>query len=166
LRDGLARTALLAPAGSNLLNAAFEPARTPFDWLCRDQAIVDAFMADPLCFKDLHPDSLVSFLGAAQRLSDPVALRNIRSDLPIYVFSGSEDPVGQQLRGLHRLVGRYRDAGLHDIAFDFYPGGRHEMLNETNRRQVQTRLLGWISRTLKKLNDDDRHVFSDLELQH
>jgi alpha-beta hydrolase superfamily lysophospholipase len=164
--DGLARAARPETAGSNLLNAAFEPARTPFDWLCRDQAIVDAFMADPLCFEDLQPDSLVSFLGAAPRLCDPVALRNIRSDLPIYVFSGSEDPVGQQLRGLHRLVGRYRDAGLHDIAFDFYPGGRHEMLNETNRRQVQTRLLGWISRTLEKLNDDDRHVSAALELQH
>jgi alpha-beta hydrolase superfamily lysophospholipase len=54
-----------------------------------------------------------------------------RSDLPIYLFSGSEDPVGQQLRGLHKLIARYRDAGLSEIAFDFYPGGRHEMLNET-----------------------------------
>jgi alpha-beta hydrolase superfamily lysophospholipase len=164
--DGLARTTLLAPVGSNLLNAAFEPARTPFDWLCRDRAIVDAFMTDPLCFADLRPGSLASFLGAAQRLCDPLALRKIRSDLPIYLFSGSEDPVGQQLRGLHTLIGRYRDAGLRDIAFDFYPGGRHEMLNEINRRQVQTRLLGWISQTLEKLNDDDRRVSIALELQH
>jgi alpha-beta hydrolase superfamily lysophospholipase len=164
--EGLARAALAETAGSNLLNAAFEPARTPFDWLCRDQAIVDAFMADPLCFEDLHPDSLVSFLGTAPRLYDPVILRKIRSDLPIYLFSGSEDPVGQQLRGLHTLIGRYRDAGLRDIAFDFYPGGRHEMLNEINRRQVQTRLLGWISQTLENLNDDDRRVSIAPELQH
>jgi alpha-beta hydrolase superfamily lysophospholipase len=164
--EGLARAALPETGGSNLLNAAFEPARTPFDWLCRDRKIVDAFMADPLCFEDLHPDSLVSFLGAAPRLNDPVALRRIRGNLPIYLFSGSEDPVGQQLRGLHRLIGRYRDAGLRDIAFDFYPGGRHEMLNEINRRQVQTRLLGWIFRTMEKLNGDDRRVSTALELQH
>jgi alpha-beta hydrolase superfamily lysophospholipase len=162
--EGLARAALPETAGSNY--AAFEPARTPFDWLCRDRSIVDAFMADPLCFEDLHPDSLVSFLGTAPRLRDPVALRKLRSDLPIYLFSGSEDPVGQQLRGPHALIGRYRDAGLRDIAFDFYPGGRHEMLNEINRRQVQTRLLGWISRTLEKLNDGDRRVSTALELQH
>src|SRR4029077_17666544 len=56
--DGLARAALPATAGTNLPHAAFEPARTPFDWLCRDQAIVDAFMADPLCFDDLQSDSL------------------------------------------------------------------------------------------------------------
>ena len=164
--DGLARAPLLAFAGRNLLNAAFEPARTPFDWLNRDQVVVDAFMADPLCFEELHPDSLVSFLGAAPRLRDPAALRRIRRDLPICLFSGSEDPVGQQLRGLHTLIGRYRDAGLRDIAFDFYTGGRHEMLNETNRREVQTRLLGWISRTLEKLNDDDRRVSIAPELQH
>jgi alpha-beta hydrolase superfamily lysophospholipase len=164
--DGLARAALPETAGSNLLNAAFEPARTPFDWLCRDQTIVDAFMADPRCFEDLRPDSLASFLGAAPRLYDPAALRKIRRDLPIYLFSGSEDPIGQQLRGLHKLIGRYGDAGLRDIAFDFYPGGRHEMLNDINRRQVQTRLLGWISQTLEKLNDDDRSVSIALELQH
>jgi alpha-beta hydrolase superfamily lysophospholipase len=164
--EALARAALLETAGSNLRNAAFEPARTPFDWLCRDQAIVDAFVADPLCFKDLQPDSLVSFLGTVPRLYDPVALRRIRSNMPIYLFSGSEDPVGQQLRGIRTLIGRYRDAGLRDIAFDFYPGGRHEMLNEINRRQVQTRLLGWISQTLEKLNDDDRSVSIEPELQH
>jgi alpha-beta hydrolase superfamily lysophospholipase len=164
--EGFARTALQETAGSNLLNAAFEPARTPFDWLCRDQAIVHAFMADPLCFEKLHPDSLVSFLGTAPRLYDPVALGKVRSDLPIYLFSGNEDPIGQQLRGLHKLIARYRDAGLSDIAFDFYPGGRHEMLNEINRRQVQTRLLSWISQTLEKLSGDDRRVSTALELQH
>jgi len=99
-------------------------------------------------------------------LYDPVALRKIRGDLPIYLFSGSEDPVGQQLRGLHTLIGRYADAGLRDIAFDFYPGGRHEMLNEINRREVQTRLLGWISQTLEELNDDDRRISIAPELQH
>jgi alpha-beta hydrolase superfamily lysophospholipase len=163
--EGLARAARPETAGSNLLNAAFEPARTPFDWLCRDRAIVDAFMADPLCFEALHHESLVSFLETAPRLYDPVALHKIRRDLPIYLFSGNEDPVGQQLRGLYTLIGRYRDAGLRDIAFDFYTGGRHEMLNETNRREVQTRLLGWISQTLEELNDDDRRVSIAPELQ-
>ena len=123
-------------------------------------------MADPLCFEDLHPDSLASFLSSAPRLCNPVALRKIRGDLPVYLFSGSEDPIGQYLRGPRTLIDRYRDAGLRDIDFDFYPGGRHEMLNETNRCEVQTRLLGWISRTLEKLSDDDRSVSAPLELQH
>jgi hypothetical protein len=40
------------------------------------------------------------------------------------------------------------------------------MLNEINRRQVQTRLPGWISQTLEKLNDDDRRVSIAPELQY
>jgi alpha-beta hydrolase superfamily lysophospholipase len=149
--DGLTRIARQAPAGSNILNVAFEPARTPFDWLSRDQTVVDAFMHDPLCFAELRPEALASFLGAGPVLADPTALRNVRHDLPVYLFSGSDDPVGQQLRGVHVLIDRYRAAELSDISFDFYPGGRHEMLNEINRRDVQLRLLGWISRTLDKL---------------
>ena len=33
-----------------LMNAPFEPAPTPFDWLSRDNEEVGAFIDDPLCF--------------------------------------------------------------------------------------------------------------------
>jgi alpha-beta hydrolase superfamily lysophospholipase len=127
-----------------------ERARTPFDWLSRDSAVVDAFINDPLCFAQLQPAANASFLGAARRLSDPVSLRKIRTDLPIYLFSGSEDPVGQQLEGAQVLIERYHKAGISDISHDFYPGGRHEMLNEINRAEVLARLLGWISAVLER----------------
>jgi alpha-beta hydrolase superfamily lysophospholipase len=148
--DGLARLASSAPEHMNILNAPFEPARTPFDWLSRDSAVVDAFINDPLCFAELQPAALASFLAAAPRLSDPIRLRKIRQDLPICLFSGSEDPVGQQLKGVELLTERYHDAGIYDISKDFYLGGRHEMLNEINRDEVRARLLGWISAVLAK----------------
>lgn len=148
--DGLAHLASTAQAGTNILNARFEPARTPCDWLSRDTAIVDAFMSDPLCFAELQPAAFGSFLGAARRLADPIQLLALRRDLPIYLFSGSDDPVGQQLVGVENLIERYREAGVHDVSHDFYPGGRHEMLNEINRGQVLSHLLGWISTVLEK----------------
>src|SRR5262249_42188385 len=148
--DGLARLAGSAPAGKNILNERFEPARTEFDWLSRDSAVVDAFIKDPLCFAQLQPAAFASFLSAGDRLSDPVQLGKIRSDLPVYLFSGSEDPVGQQLEGVRILIERYHQAGLSDISKDFYFGGRHEMLNEINRDEVQRNLLGWISAVLER----------------
>jgi alpha-beta hydrolase superfamily lysophospholipase len=148
--DGLARLARSAPSSFAILNDAFEPARTPSDWLSRDDAVVDAFLDDPLCFAELKPAALASFLAAAPRLADPVNLQRIRDDLPIYVFSGSDDPVGQELLGVQALIERFREAGIHDIAHDFYSGGRHEMLNEINRAEVRARLLGWISAELDR----------------
>lgn len=149
--DGLARMVRSAPAGQNILNARFEPARTPFDWLSRDKAVVDAFINDPLCFGQLQPTSFASFLAAAPRLSDRASLRKIRRDLPIYLFSGSDDPVGQQLKGVETLIERYRQAGVHDICHDFYLGGRHEMLNEINRREVLESLLNRVSALLDRV---------------
>jgi alpha-beta hydrolase superfamily lysophospholipase len=153
--DGLAKLARQAvPKKNNFLNAGFEPARTPFDWLCRDPRVVDAFMNDPLCFGALEPASAQSFLAASMRLADPDALSEIRPDLPMYLFSGSNDPVGQQLEGVRTLIERYHKAGVSDISYDFYEGGRHEMLNEPNRGQVRTNLLVWLSGVLG-MNDQD-----------
>ena len=133
-----------------MMNAAFEPARTPFDWLSRDNAEVDAFINDPLCFPSLKPDSMESFLDAFPRLADPREIRKVQDDLRVYIFSGSADPVGQKLEGVRVLIDRYRSAGLTSIAHDFYSGGRHEMLHERNRRDVIANLLVWISGVLNK----------------
>jgi alpha-beta hydrolase superfamily lysophospholipase len=151
--DGLARLAQSVSAGEDpmkLVNAAFEPARTPFDWLSRDNAEVDAFIDDPLCFPSLKAGSMESFLDAFPRLADPREIRKVRTNLPIYIFSGSDDPVGQRLEGVRALIDRYRGAAITSIAHDFYPGGRHEMLHELNRRDVFTNLLVWISGILER----------------
>jgi hypothetical protein len=55
-----------------------------------------------------------------------------------------------RLEGVRALVERYRGAGITSIAQDFYPGGRHEMLHELNRREVFTNLLVWISGILER----------------
>jgi alpha-beta hydrolase superfamily lysophospholipase len=148
--DGVAKLARRALAEkNNFLNAAFEPARTPFDWLSQDPSVVDAFMNDPLCFGALQPASAESFFAASTRLADPDSLSEIRPDLPVYLFSGSNDPVGQQLEGVRILIDRYHKAGVNDISCDFYEGGRHEMLNEPNRDQVRTNFLVWLSTVVK-----------------
>jgi alpha-beta hydrolase superfamily lysophospholipase len=151
--DGLARVAQsMSPSEDpmKLMNAGFEPARTSSDWLSRDNAEVDAFINDPLCFLSLKPESMQSFLDAFTRLADPQEIRKIRDDLPVYILSGGDDPVGQRLEGVRALIDRYRSAGLTSIAQDFYSGGRHEMLHETNRRDVITNLLVWMSSIIKR----------------
>jgi len=82
-------------------------------WKSRGPArAVVQFMNDLLCFPTLQPKSTESFLAASARLADTNALSKIRSGLPMCLFSGSEDPIGQQLQGIRTLIERYRQAGI------------------------------------------------------
>lgn len=140
------------PAGRARLqdyNAAFAPARTPFDWLSRDPAAVDAYRADPLCGFSLTPESRASMLAAATRMADAAALAQVPWDLPLYLFSGGADPVHGGLAWFDPLVQRYRNAGFTDVMVRLYPGGRHEMLNEINRDEVVADLLAWVERVIR-----------------
>jgi len=148
--SGSAALDLLPPpdgeGGLKSFNKAFEPARTPFDWLSRNPAEVDKYIADPLCGFDATPESMMSIFTAAQAMFEPDALKRIRPTLPIYLFAGDKDPLNSNLAGLTPLVERYRAAGIKDVTTDFYPGGRHEMLNETNRAEVVDNLKRFVLR--------------------
>ena len=146
------RTQAVQQAGAARLqdyNRAFEPARTPFDWLSRDPDAVDAYIADPLCGFSLKPACRASMIAAAARMLDPEALRGVRRDLPLYLLTGDADPVNGALTWFHPLEAAYRDAGLRDVTARIYPGGRHEMLNETNREEVIGDLLSWLGRIMQ-----------------
>jgi hypothetical protein len=82
-------------------------------------------MNDPLCFPTLQPKSTESFLAASAQLADTDAL----SKMPMYVFSGSEDPIGQQWQGIRTLIERYRQAGIRNISHDFTKGGTKCSMN-------------------------------------
>jgi len=144
--------ALLAgggPVSLELLNAGFEPGRTKFDWLSRDEAEVDAYIADPLCGFDVPDSAMGSMfqLGAGAR-HDP-RLAQVRSDLPIYVISGEFDPVvGPRQVFTQALLDSYGAAGLTKIEHRVYAGGRHEMFNETCRDQVEAELIDWLDRVM------------------
>jgi alpha-beta hydrolase superfamily lysophospholipase len=146
----LSGTAGPAPIRAESLNAAFEPQRTPYDWLSRDPAEVDKYIADPFCGIRFAPASQASFMALRERRIDPEALAKVRKGLPVYVFVGDADPINDTLKRLVPLIDAYKAAGL-DVTLEVYPGGRHEMLNETNRAEVVANLKGWLDRTVASL---------------
>jgi alpha-beta hydrolase superfamily lysophospholipase len=135
-----------APADLTALNAGFEPARTEFDWLSRDEAEVDRYVADRLCGFGLDQPGTKGLVLAAPRLGEPDALAGIRSDLPVYLVAGSADPLNFELALLQLVEQRYRDAGLTDITTDYHQDARHEVFNETNRAEITANLVGWLAR--------------------
>lgn len=136
----------LADAGPDMLaalNQPFQPARTPADWISRDHAQVDAYMADPLCGFALDAEAMGGLVAAAPRLAAP---EGIPAELPVYVMVGEHDPVNGKLEFSDVLAERYRLAGLSDVTYRTYPEARHELFNETNRDAVVSDLLAWIDR--------------------
>jgi alpha-beta hydrolase superfamily lysophospholipase len=138
--------------GPGVMNGAFEPARTDWDWLSRDEAQVDAYVADPLCGFALEDDAMASMFELGARARHDPRLSSVRRDLPIYVISGEMDPVtGPGQANARALIDSYQAAGLSRIDHRIYPGGRHEMFNETNRAEVEADLVAWLDSALADL---------------
>jgi alpha-beta hydrolase superfamily lysophospholipase len=122
-------------------NAPFEPARTSFDWLSRDADEVDRYIADPMC----GDDNPLTY-GFLIDLFDVVApargqLASIRC--PVFVIAGDHDPAAAM--GVHAttLADALEADGV-DVDVALYEGARHELLNEVNRDQVTTDIIGWL----------------------
>ncbi|MEX1266445.1 MAG: hypothetical protein WEA08_05935, partial [Woeseia sp.] len=56
------------------------------------------------------------------------------------------DPVGGR-HGMTRLAAAYERTGHTAVTLRIYSGGRHEMLNETNRDEVTEDILDWLERS-------------------
>ena len=128
-------------------NKAFSPARTPYDWLSRDEREVDAYVADPLCGLPFTTQLAIDVLDALPRVTSLASLAAIRKDMPIYVFSGERDPVGANIKG---LIQDLKAAGFTRLTTRLYPGARHETLNETNRDEVTRDLIAWLDEVVGK----------------
>lgn len=131
------------PAGLEAFNAGFEH-RTGYEWLSRDEAEVDAYVADPLCGFDLPETTVPSLFGAAARLADPEELRAIRPDLPLLIVSGQADPLAGGGDLVQLLGQRYRAAGITDVTVSIHDGARHEIFNETDRDATTAEVLDWL----------------------
>jgi len=126
-------------------NKAFKPNRTDFDWLSRDEKLVDKYVADPFCgtifsirfFKDL-----INGLEYVNKLKNA---EKIRKDIPLYLFSGKKDPVSKNGKQVSDVFNMYKKAGIKDVEMKIYPEARHETLNEINKEDVYNDILNWLN---------------------
>jgi alpha-beta hydrolase superfamily lysophospholipase len=140
---------IAAALSTGSYNKPFKPNRTPFDWLSRDEQEVDAFCSDPLCGPRCSSGFYRDMIGGLAAIHRKSAIARIDPTLPVYIFCGSADPVGEMGGSPAKLVNAYRAHGIKDLEFVVYPDARHEPLNETNREEVSEELLNWLLRHCK-----------------
>ena len=130
-------------------NKAFAPARTPFDWLSRDTAEVDKYMADLRCGFLFTARGYYDMFTGLKSLSRLHRLAALPGNLPVLFISGDADPIGTQGKGVNTVAQQFRDAGVRDVTVRLYPGARHELFNETNRDEITAELIDWLNRHMK-----------------
>lgn len=143
------RSALLNAMLFGEFNKPFEPARTPFDWLSRDPAEVDKYIADPLCGFVPSVQLYIDMLDGVREASKASCQAGIPKNLPIYIFNGSRDPVAGNVG---QLLAAYKAAGLTNVSHKVYADGRHESLNEINREEVTRDLIAWLGAAVARYN--------------
>ena len=141
------RSALIEWLSFGSFNKAFKPNRTPYDWLSRDPAQVDAYASDPLCGFRCTNQLWIDLLGGLQQISKASNLAQIDPGLPLLIIGGECDPVseGKRLTDLARAL---RNAGNRQLQLNLYPQARHELFNETNRDEVMADVIKWLNQAL------------------
>lgn len=125
-------------------NRGIKHARTTFDWLSRDVAAVDLYIADADCG---FPCTNGFFRDLADGWRDYSNLKlydNISPELPLLLISGTADPVGNFGRGVKKSADLYRRHGLKDVQLKLWPEARHELLNEVNRHEIYQFVVDWL----------------------
>jgi alpha-beta hydrolase superfamily lysophospholipase len=135
------RSALLNALLFGQFNRPFAPARTAFDWLSRDAAEVDKYVADPLCGFVPTVQLFLDMLDGVKQASSAACQGGIPKSLPVYIFNGGADPVAANVS---QLLAAYEAQGLRSVTHKVYEGARHECLNETNRDEVTAGLIAWL----------------------
>ncbi|MBR5093471.1 MAG: lysophospholipase [Oscillospiraceae bacterium] len=125
--------------------------RTTFDWLSRDPETVDKYIADPLCGFVAKISLYRDMMEGVKFVTDQRNIDKMNKEAPVYFMSGDMDPVGDYGAGVEKAYHAFCDAGLKDVSMKLYPGGRHEMLNETVREDVMKDILAWIDEKLQKI---------------
>lgn len=129
-------------------NAAFKPTRTDFDWLSRDPAEVDAYINDPDCGFVFSAGGFADLLRGLSTVNDDRVVARVPKELPIHLTSGDKDPVGANGKGVEAVAAQLRRVGVRDVTVKLWPEARHEILNETNRDEVEVEILEWLDARL------------------
>lgn len=138
------RSPLLDQLAFGAYNKGFAPPRTRYDWLTRDNALVDAYIADPRCGFMPTASLFSDMMGGISYISKPANLARMNKTLPVFFISGDKDPVGENGKGVKKAFALFQKAGMRDATLKLYPNCRHEILNEIGKETVMEDVLNWL----------------------
>lgn len=126
-------------------NSYIPEARTFFDWLSRDEEVINGVFKDPLYRIHCSNNLFLELFKGIQEIQCQNYVSNIPKDLPILLMSGDKDPVGHWGKDVPELAKLYKSLGIKKVDYKLYPGARHELINEINKNEVIQDIINWLS---------------------
>ena len=118
--------------------------RTDFDWLSKDEEVVEKYVEDPMCGFDFTGNGYRALADLIWKSLKKSNVEKMPVTLRVLITSGAEDPVGDYGAGPKKLYKQFLDEGMQKIDFKIYDGDRHEILNETDHEKVYEDIYEWI----------------------
>ncbi|OJF77715.1 MAG: hypothetical protein BKP49_01685 [Treponema sp. CETP13] len=138
------KSSFLANASFGKYNDKIDIKKTEYDWLSRDEDEVKKYIDSKYCGFPASASFFRDITAGLLAVHKAKAIANIPKKLPIYFIAGEADPVGDYTNTVKKLIEVYKQNGIENVQHSFYPGARHELLNETNRIEVMNDILHWI----------------------
>lgn len=137
--------------------------RTKFDWLTRNQNIVGQYMHDGFCGYICSVGLYNDIIKILKNITTPYMVRRTRKDLPIYIISGKNDPVGNFGNDIYHCVSMFQKLGFTSVECTLYAESRHELLNELNQKEVMLGIMKWLNTTIDAADSGDTSVNKSTE---
>ena len=110
-------------------------------WICSDEAVVDAYNADPLCQFHFTLNGYAALLALLNTTYNTKGWTITQPELPIWFFSGGDDPCRGNDTRFQQAVDRMAELGYQNVNSTLFPRMRHEILNERNKAVVYAEIL-------------------------
>lgn len=149
---GKHRSSFLNRLAFGSYNHRFDAPKSQYAWLSREESIVRKYEQDPLCSFVFTASGFRDLFTLLGKVSAKDWAGKVPKDLPIFLIAGEDDPVGNYGKGVRQVERMLRNAGIRDLSCRLYPGGRHEILNETNRQEVYEDVWKWLQTHVDSVN--------------
>ncbi len=117
------------------------------NWLSADLANRKAFLQDELCGVNFSNNAFFGLISVNVEATKSNWAESLSKNMPLLFVSGANDPIGDFGKGVMKTVQALRERGFERVELKLYPGMRHEILNEGDRKLVFDDIVAWLEKT-------------------